>query len=193
MRIIKKSDAYISITLILLTLFTFPQMLMAEEITLLEVTRELQDGESRIHDDQGRIYMRAVKRVYAAGNNDLWVINSIVYSWVRMKALNENEDYMGYARINGTSDRNTRAAPTFPTYNTYRHDADFTVYSGYQKVRVSWIKRPFINKKRDLHCSFGGSTDIWASTPSENPFDPYSYAWGESEWHQYPGGSVNTD
>ena len=140
MKVIKKSNTYIPVTFMLLTLFSFSQILMAEEIILLEVTRELQDGESPIHDDEGRIYMRATKRVYAAGNKDLWVINSIAYSWVRMKALNENEDYMGYARINGTSDRNTRAAPSFPTYNTYRHDADFTVYSGYQKVRVLGLR-----------------------------------------------------
>lgn len=44
----------------------------------------------------------------------------------------------------------------------------------------------------------GGYADTWADdfwpNPSRGlPLDPYAYAWVESEWGDYIGGSVNTD
>lgn len=194
------SSAYIPFTLTLIMLFSFALTIKAEEITLLEVAEELQDGQSPIHDDQGRIYMRACKRVTAVGSNGAgsnhgsWTITSIAYSWVRMQALNENEDWNMYAEIRGTADSNTRQPPPTPNYTRLHVYDNHSAYAGRINLgRVCWIKSFWENFKMDQELSCGANKKTSASTPSENPFAPYSYAWGEAEWGQYPGGSVSTN
>lgn len=182
---------------------------MAEDIILEEEEVKRQDGET-YWDENGRIYVTAFKKVWAdeigSGGtssdneyNSYWHIQSVASSRVSMRALNENEDWNVYAHIKGTADRGQRQPPPLPSYpvESYKkttHTSDGIGYSGKMKRRrVCWIKNFFENFRTDQEMSTGGYTDTWTEDWWPNPFDPYAYAWAESEWGDYVGGSAHTD
>jgi hypothetical protein len=160
--------------------------LMAEATELMNVTVDYQDA-------AGYVTLQAHKEVYSTPSGGSYYINSIVYSWALIQVLSPNTDYMADARIGGTADRGSQGIPDAPVPGNIYYWADYSGYAAWNRTRVSWVKWPWINQKKSLYLSAGGSQYTWSSSPSENPFDPYAEVYGDGDPQEVVGGSIDTD